>query len=241
VTGERRLRLLNQLVGGVTSDLETKRLCQVCAEVTGMSGAGIMLMSGDIPRGSVCTTDEVSALIEQLQYMLGEGPCVDAYRQDKPSLEPDLADPATPRWLGFGGPAIRAGVRAVFGFPLQVGSVRLGALNLYRDRPGPLSDDQHADALVLAGLAAQAVLVLQANAPPGELAVALEAGADLQFVVHQASGMVAAQLDVSVGQALIRLRAHAFGNDRSLTEVARDVVARKLRFDAASGEKDPGP
>jgi hypothetical protein len=241
VTGDRRLRLLNQLVGGGTSNLETERLCQVCAEVTGMSGAGIMLMSGDIPRGSVCTTDEVSALIEQLQYMLGEGPCVDAYRQDKPSLEPDLADPATPRWLGFGGPAIRAGVRAVFGFPLQVGSVRLGALNLYRDRPGPLSDDQHADALVLAGLAAQAVLVLQANAPPGELAVALEAGADLQYVVHQASGMVAAQLDVSVGQALIRLRAHAFGNDRSLTEVARDVVARKLRFDAASGEKDPGP
>ena len=241
MTGERRLRLLNQLVDGGTSDLETKRLCQVCAEVTGMSGAGIMLMSGDIPRGSLCTTDEVSALIEQLQYMLGEGPCVDAYRQDKPALEPDLADPTTPRWLGFGGPAIRAGVRAVFGFPLQVGSVRLGALNLYRDRPGPLSDDQHADALVLAGLAAQAVLVLQANAPPGELAVALEAGADLQYVVHQASGMVAAQLDVSVGQALIRLRAHAFGNDRSLTGVARDVVVRKLRFDAASGEKDPGP
>ena len=52
-------------------ELETKRLCEVCAEVTGMSGAGIMLMSGDVPRGSVCTTDEVSALIEQLQYDLG--------------------------------------------------------------------------------------------------------------------------------------------------------------------------
>ena len=45
-----------------------------------MTGAGIMLMSGDVPRGSLCTTDEVSALIEQLQYDLGEGPCVDAYQ-----------------------------------------------------------------------------------------------------------------------------------------------------------------
>jgi hypothetical protein len=53
--------------------------------------------------------------------------------------------------------------------------------------------------------------------------------------------MVAAQLDVSVGQALIRLRAYAFGNDRPLTDVTRDVVARRLRFDAASGEQDRRP
>jgi hypothetical protein len=238
VAGQRRLRILSRLVGRGTPELGTQRLCDVSADVTGMSGAGIMLMSGDMPQGSVCTTNKVSALIEQLQYTLGEGPCVDAYRHDRPALEPDLAQPRTPRWLGFSGPAIRAGVRAVFGFPLQVGAVRLGALNLYCDRPGPLSDDQHADALVMADVAAQAVLVLQANAPPGKLAAALEEGADFHYVVHQASGMVAAQLEVSVGQALIRLRAHAFANDRPLAEVGTDVVARKLRFDAASGETD---
>jgi ANTAR domain len=93
----------------------------------------------------------------------------------------------------------------------------------------------------MAGIAAQAVLVLQAGAPPEELASELGAGADSHYVVHQASGMVAAQLEVSVGQALVRLRAYAFGNDRPLTEVAKDVVSRKLRFDAASGEKDPVP
>jgi hypothetical protein len=59
--------------------------------------------------------------------------------------------------------------------------------------------------------------------------------------VHQAAGMVAAQLDVGVAQALIRLRAYAFGNDRPLTEVAQDVVARTLRFDTHTGEKDPDP
>jgi len=179
----------------------------------------------------------VSAVIERLQYDLGEGPCVDAYRLGQPVLEPDLADPAVPRWLAFTTPAVAAGARAVFGFPLHVGAARLGALNLYCDRAGSLRADQHADALVMADVAAQTVLLLQANAPPGLVAAELEAGADFQLVVHQAAGMVSVQLGVTVGQALVRLRAHAFGNDRPLADVARDVVARKLRFDASSGEQ----
>jgi hypothetical protein len=234
----RRERILRLLIGAGSADFATKRLCAVCAEVTGMSGAGIMLMSGDVPKGSLCTTDGVSALIEQLQYDLGEGPCVDAYSHDRPVLEPDLGNPSVPRWLAFAGAATAGGAKAVFGFPLHIGAVRLGALNLYRDRPGSLSDEQHADALVMADVVAQAVLVLQGNAPPGRLAIELQAGADFQYAVHQASGMVAAQLEVSVGQALIRLRAYAFGHDRRLSEVAEDVVARRLRFDEHSGEKD---
>ena len=241
VPGTRRARVLSMLVGDGTAEFGTQRLCELCAELTDMSGAGIMLMSGDVPRGSLCSTGEVSARIEDLQYELGEGPCVDAYQQDMPVLEPDLAEPAEPRWLGFSGPAIEAGVRAVFGFPLRIGAVRLGALNLYRDRSGPLTDEQHADALVLADVAAQGVLVLQANAPPSQVAAEIETGADFHYVVHQAAGMVAAQMDVSVGYALIRLRAHAFGNDRDLTAVANDVVAKSLRFDARSGEIDAEP
>jgi hypothetical protein len=241
VAGDRRLRILAQLSAGAHTEPGARRLCQVCAEVAAVSGAGIMLMSDDGPRGSLCSTNPISARIEELQYTLGEGPCLDAYHQHRPVLEPDLADPATPRWFGFAGPAVEAGVRAVFGFPLQVGSVRLGALNLYCDRPGPLSDEQHADALVMADVAAQAVLVMQAGAPPGALAAKLEAGADFQYVVHQASGMVSAQLDASVGQALIRLRAYAFGHDRRLVHVAEDVVSRRLRFDARSGQQDTRP
>jgi len=228
-------------MGGGATALETRRLCDVCAEITTMSGAGIMLMSGDIPQGSVCTSNAVSELIEQLQYTLGEGPCVDACNEDRAVLEPDLADPDTPRWPAFSGPAVAAGVRAVFGFPLQVGVVRLGALNVYRDRSGPLTDDQHADALVMADIAAETVLMLQADARPGRLGAELEAGGDFHLVVHQASGMVAAQLGVSVGQALIRLRAHAFGSDRPLKDVAEDVVARRLRFDAAGDERSLEP
>ncbi len=196
-----------------------------------------MLMSGELPRGSLCTTDKISALIEELQYTFGEGPCIDAHRQDRPILEPDLVNPKVPRWIAFSGPAIEAGARAVFGFPLQVGAVRLGALNLYSDRAGPLTDEQHANALVMADVAAQAVLVLQANASPGEIAFELQTGANFQYVVHQASGMVAAQLNVGIGQALMRLRAHAIGNDRRLSAVAEDVVARRLRFDDRNDEK----
>lgn len=233
------MRILGLLAAGGADDLETRRLCEVCAEATGVSGAGIMLMADDVSRGSVCVTDEVGTLIERLHFELGEGPCVDACRQERPVLEPDLAAPSTPRWLAFTGPAVEAGVRAIFSFPVQVGAVRLGALNLYCDQPGPLSDNQHADALAMADIAAQAVIAMQANAAPGRLAQELEAGGDFQYVVHQASGMVAAQLEVSVGEALVRLRAHAFGNDRPLTRVAEDVVARRLRFDDQSGEKDP--
>ena len=101
-------------------------------------------------------------------------------------------------------------MRAVFGFPLRVGTVRLGALNLYRDRPGPLSGDQHADALVVADVAARWVLEAQAGAPPGTVAEELEAGADFHFAVHNAAGMVSVQEEISVTEALIRLRAFAF-------------------------------
>lgn len=241
MTGDRRLRILGRLAARPDGVGETARLCEVCAEVTGATGAGLMLMSGDVPRGSVCSSDSVSALIEELQFSLGEGPCVDAYHQDQPVMEPDLARPTTPRWFGFTERAVEAGARAVFGFPLHVGAVRLGALNLYRDRSGLLTDDEHADALVAADVAAQAVLVLQADARPGELAAALEAGADFQYVVHQAAGMVAVQLGVGVAAALIRLRAYAFGNDRRLAEVAEDVVARRLRFEPDELEGDPIP
>jgi GAF domain len=190
-----------------------------------------MLMSGDIPRGSLCTTNAVSQLIEELQYTLGEGPCVDAYRQDQVVAEPDLAEQAGSRWLAFTPPALEAGVRAVFGYPMRVGSVRLGVLNLYRDRASPLTDDQHADALVLADVAARWVLEAQAGAPLDTVAAELEIGADFHFAVHNAAGMISVQLGISITEALIRLRAFAFSNERLLADVARDVVARTLRLE----------
>lgn len=118
----------------------------------------------------------------------------------------------------------------MFGFPLRVGAVRLGVLDLYQERPGPLNDDQHANALVMADVLAQWVLDVQADARPGALAEELERGGDFHFVVHNAAGVVSVQLGVTVTEAMIRLRAYAFSSERRLRDVAEDVVARKLRL-----------
>jgi hypothetical protein len=230
VPGDRLSRIREKLSAGGDGSWSSAGLCEVTSKVVGMSGAGVMLMSGDMPRGSLCTTNDVSNLIEELQYTLGEGPCVDAHTESRVVIEPDLAQPDTPRWLAFSPPALEAGVRAVFAFPLRVGTVRLGALDLYRDDPGPLTDEQHADALVLADVLANWVLDVQANAAPGTIAEELERGADFHVVVHNAAGAVSVQLDVSVTEALIRLRAYAFANDQLLRDVAEDVVARRLTF-----------
>src|SRR6201984_1611304 len=109
MAGDRLHRVLAALSAG-GDEGSFALLLGACAGIVGVNGAGVMLMSGDIPRGSLCTTDEVSHLIEELQYTLGEGPCLDAYRQDEVVAEPDLADPVTLRWPGFSPAALRAGV-----------------------------------------------------------------------------------------------------------------------------------
>ena len=236
---DRWARIRTRLSSDSDDPAGTGRLCRVSAEITELSGAGIMLMLGNQPHASICTTGEVSALLEELQYTLGEGPCVDAFRFGRAVLEPDLEAPVVARWPAFGPPAVASGARAVFGFPISVASVRLGALNLYRDRPGPLTAEQQTDAAILATVAGRAVIAMQTGAGPEALSAELEAGTDFRLVVHQATGMVAEQLTISVTEALIRLRAHAFSQDRPITDVANDVVAGRLRF----GERpsDPSP
>ena len=189
-----------------------------------MAAASIMLSSGG---RSVCSASagEVGVLMEDLQYTLGEGPSLDADRLGRPVLEPDLAEPVAPRWLVFAGAALDAGVSAVFAFPLRSTLTSLGALGLYASRPGPLRDDA---ALVVAAIAARSVLrmpwmLTDLEEPAG-------GGWDFRPVVHQATGMVAAQLGVALDEASLRLRAHAVGTDRPITDVAGDVVARRLRL-----------
>ena len=223
---ERLLHILSRLVeldpgGG------TEHLCQLSAEVTGVTGAGIMLMSDDpFPRGSLCSTDAVSALIEELQFTLGQGPCIDAIRDDQVVCEPDLAGPTSFRWPALCPPLLAAGARALFGFPLRVGGIRMGALNLYQDHPGDLSAAQHADAMTLAYISARVVL-----SQSGDLDVlSAGPGADFHLVVHQAAGMVSVQLGVSLAEALVRLRARAFAQEKNVDEIADLVVGRSLRF-----------
>jgi hypothetical protein len=148
--------------------------------------------------------------------------------------EPDLAGPGLLRWPVFSPRAVEAGVAAVFAMPLQVGATHLGAMNYYRTSPGSLTHQQITDVLAISDLVAHTLIALQADAPAGALAPAL---ADVPFraYVHQATGMISAQLDIDMAEALVRLRAFAYTQDRSIDEVAGQVVVRTLRFDDLPG------
>jgi ANTAR domain-containing protein len=229
VNDPRLLRILSMLsAAGPAAHIQG--LCAVSAEVVHVAGAGVMVEDTD-HRAPLCFSDATSARILDLCYTLGEGPGLDAHQAGAPVAEPDLALPRRTRWPAFAPSALDAGAAAVFSFPLQLGGVRLGALTLHQDRPGPLSDDQHADALAMASVVVNAILAEQADAPPGALARDLEALSDSKAEVHQACGMLSVQLDVGLAEASVRLRAHAYAQGRPLAEVARDVVARRLRLE----------
>src|ERR1700691_3943360 len=146
------------------------------------------------------------------------------------------------RWLpGFRSPApgcapaaSMAGAAAVFAFPLVVGAIRAGVMGLYRDRPGPLSDGQLGDALLFADAAALLLISADPEDRAGE-AAARPGGQPADLAGHraeidQAAGMLTEQLGVGIKEAFIRLRAYAYAHDRALSDLARDIVARRLRL-----------
>lgn len=197
-----------------------------------VSGAGISMVTTAGNRGVVCATDDVSARIEDLQFTLGEGPCVDVAQFGAPVLVPDLNTPddlAVDRWPAFIEGAGAAGVRAVFAFPLRIGAINVGVLDVYRAQPGPLRDGQLRAALLAADAAALALLQLD-TARDDLFADNTEARSTYQLQVHQATGIVQVQLGVPTEEAFLMLRARAFALGRPLVDVASDVVARRLRF-----------
>ncbi len=208
------------------------RVCVAAVAMLSPTGAGISLMVDGQLHSSAGVSDPGIGAIQELQLSLGQGPCVDAWRDNAPVLEPDLTDPALVRWPTFAQAGVAAGVRSVFAFPLHLGAIRIGVLVLYRDRPGTLSAEELALGLVLADVASQVVLALQAGAPDGEVHEVLAAEPAHWAEVHQAAGMVAAQLGVSIDEAFVRVRAHAFADSRALRDVAGDVVARRLRLES---------
>jgi hypothetical protein len=208
------------------------RICELCVEALSVTGAGIALVTATGHRGVVCATDAVSSAIEDLQLTLGEGPCIDAAASGAPVLLPDLCDAqdvAIERWPGFMSGVADAGVRAVFAFPLRVGAISVGVMDLYRDRPGDLGAPGLPAALMAADAAALALLYLDTDGE-GAFADDERSRASYQLQVHQATGMVMAQTGVTIDQAFLLLRAWAFADGRSLADLATDVVVGRVRF-----------
>lgn len=210
-------------------------LVRLCARTLPVSGVGLALMTDEGPAGTVAASDVGALALEELQFTLGQGPCVDASRYGRPVLAPDLADAAARTWPLFGDGAHAAGLRAIFAFPLQVGGIRLGVLDLYRDSAGGLSGEELAGALSFADAAIELLLDLQAQDTargvplPHALAVL-----DDRAEVHQATGVVSVRAGVSLAQALALLRARAYAEGRPLADLARDVLAGVVQL----GEDD---
>lgn len=208
---------------------DVAQLCDACVGgLAGVGGAGLAVMTS-LPAQQVrYASDPVSIRVEELQVTLGEGPCVDAFAEGQPVLANDLSDAYwLQRWPMFAPAALTAGARSLFALPLQVGAVRLGVIDLYRAVPGTLAGADLAEALAFADAATE--LLLAEHLPGGQIFGSAQLFSH-RAVVHQATGMVSAQLGVPVQEAFLRLRARAYATDRSLEEIARDVVRRRLRF-----------
>lgn len=206
-------------------------VCQAAMQTLAASGVGVTVMTGEGVRGVGAASDPDSERLEELQFTLGEGPSIEAYASRRPVLIPDLADGATTRWPTYAPAAVDEGVRAVFAFPLQIGAARLGVLDVFRDRAGALTSDQLRRAVLLADTAVAALLDQHEQAAGGAVRADLDQAIEDRAELFQAQGMDMVQLGISIGEAMARMRAYAYAHDRRLSEVARDVVARRLRFD----------
>ncbi len=216
---------------GVQGDLH--RLVVAAARGLHAVGAGMTVMTAGGVRGVGVASDSVTERLEELQLTLGEGPCVDALDHGFPVLVPELADRAMTRWPGYASALHAAGIRAVFAFPLQIGAARLGVLDVFHTDAGNLPPDDLALALTFADFAISTLLNRQQHArlPTGDddgLGDTLGA----RTTLFQAQGMVMVQLGIPLADALARIRAHAYAEDRNLGDVAADIVARRLTFEA---------
>ena len=110
-------------------------------DILPVTGAGVTLISSTTSPHDVAASDAMALRFEKLQTELGEGPCLSAYRSGEAVVVPDLRDRHP--FTAFGPRALEAGLAAVFTFPLRHNAGQLGALDLYRDTPGPLSRGRH--------------------------------------------------------------------------------------------------
>jgi len=207
------------------------RLCSTAAKLLDAAGVGVSLgASGELLDSGLQTVGATDGGQhgEALQFDLGEGPSYTAHRTGWPVQAPDLEQDGT--WPAFSEAAAALGLRAVFAFPLRSGSVGLGALTLYQHVAGELSSEQYADALVVARFALNLFTSLQAGRPPDELDQVFTDTLSNSVEVHQASGVVSVQLGIPVAAALAMLRAHAFAESVSLTEIATQVIEHRLKL-----------
>lgn len=207
------------------------RLCDACVQALPVQRAAIAVHVDGVGLEMLCTSDHIAERLEWVQITLGEGPGWDAMSGGGPVVAANLAA-GDQRWPVFASEAAW-GVGAMLALPLQVGAIRVGVLDLYCDAVGPLEPRDFADAVSVADLVS-AILLTAGDGHNGRVTESLGPWWDQPLStreVHQATGMIMAQLNIDAREAYVRLQAFSYGNDRLISEVARDVVDRRLRFD----------
>jgi hypothetical protein len=205
-----------------------RALCRVAARILPARAVAVTLMTERGPTGIVAALDEESEVVEELQFIVGEGPAWESFQTRAPILATDVRGDAALRWPGYSAALDPYGVRAAFSFPLQMGSARLGVLDIYRERPGALDVEALATALALAGIATEMLIEGQGESIDGAALSSVELALESSYPVFQAQGMVMARLGVTLSEAMVRLRAHAYAQDRTLGSVARAIIAHTL-------------
>lgn len=213
------------------------RLCEACVSLLDVDAAAISLVFDGANTGTLGSSSPQATEYDELQFTLGEGPCLESVARRAPVLVADLSDPADRRWPLYGPAMLDMQIRGVHAIPVVVAGEYVGALDLFRAQPGTLSAEQLAGTFAAAELAGVPLLDLldedmhAAANDPGSDAWA-ELNALSRTEVSQATGMLVAQLQVEPAEALLRLRAHAYATGRAATEVARDILERRLRLEA---------
>ena len=219
--------------GGQAAD----RLCEACVLLLDVDAAAISLVLDGANTGTLGSSGPPAKMYDELQFIHGEGPCLDAVAERAPVLVADLASPGELRWPAYGRAMLEHQIRGIYAMPVLAAGEYVGALDLFRSRPGDLVGEQLAGAVIAAELAGIPVLDLldvdlQAAVNDPTSTTWAELNALSRAEVSQATGMLVAQLDVDPVEALTRLRAHAYAIGRSATDVARDILDRRLRLDA---------
>jgi len=203
-------------------------LCRPFLRVLPVTGAAVSTLGAPFGSETVCASDDQAARLDELQFDLGEGPCWDALGRHRPSLTDDLARESS-RWPLFTQAVADTSVRAMFAFPLALGSLAIGAVDLYTLEPRSLSAAQVEDAQALAAICSRQVLKRALAAHPLAPDDAPTEGFSRREV-HQATGMVLAQLGLSAADALLVIHGYAFSRGLTVREVAAEIVARRLDF-----------
>jgi len=243
---ENRLRVgFSAAIEGVAPGLVTAdRLCQACVDLLDVDGAGISLIHAGATRGTFGSAGELSRCVDEFQFTFGEGPCLDAVSEGVPVLVEDFQDPAESRWPAFAGAVLGAGICAVYALPVAISTTPVGALYLYRTHPGSLTGPALGGAMLAAQLAALPLLDLMSADVDWAAIEAGEAWSQLESLerveVYQATGMLMGQLGAGATEALVRLRAHAFTHSMTASQVAWDILGRRLRM-RPDPPRDPDP